>query len=186
MTRAGLMVHSFGMPLFWGIPETHMLQGNTLWELPRDRGLYPKPSFFERSSMAEITPVMYILPKRFLNRVRLIECALVDQCESKTAEVDTYWEKYSAPIKNDSNEIINSIYLTISISKIKKLEKELKEVEKQLGSKRRKLEEVSSALTVLFKKRDKDKRVLQKNIWFNVKEQLFPTLERLKKTNLTY
>jgi len=98
--------------------------------------------------------------------------------------VNTYWERYAAPIKNDSNEIINSIYLTRSIPKIKKLAKELEEVEKQLRSKRQKREEASSALTGLFKKRDEDKRVIQKNIWFNVKEQLFPSLERLKKTNL--
>lgn len=113
-----------------------------------------------------------------------IEYAFVNLDKSEPTETDIYWEKYAVPIKTESSNIVNIIQLSRNVTKMKTLEKKLEGVEKQIQIERRKLEEVNAALNVLLEKRNEDKRKFQKNVWYNVREQVFPSLERLKKTNL--
>jgi len=113
-----------------------------------------------------------------------IEYAFVNLDDSETIETDIYWEKYAVPIKTESSNIVNIIQLSRNVTKPKTLEKKLGEVEKQIQIERRKSEQVRVALNVLLEKRNVDKREFQENVWCNVRDQVFPSLERLKKTNL--
>jgi PAS domain S-box-containing protein len=59
-----------------------------------------------------------------------------------------------------------------------------KSAEEDLGIKSRTLEDVNTTLRVLLKQREEDKSELEENILWNVKELIFPYVERLKKTQL--
>lgn len=62
---------------------------------------------------------------------------------------------------------------------------ELATANKKLESKTINLEEANTALRVLLKRREEDKVELEEKVLFNVKELLFPYLEKLKGTRLT-
>lgn len=70
------------------------------------------------------------------------------------------------------------------ITKRKQADHILREREKELETKAKNLEEVNTALKVLMKKRDEDKRELEEKVLFNVKELIVPYLEKLKKAGL--
>ncbi len=57
-------------------------------------------------------------------------------------------------------------------------------MEESLDIKSRTLEEVNTALKVLLKQREGDKRELEENISLNVKELILPYVEKLKKSRL--
>ena len=61
---------------------------------------------------------------------------------------------------------------------------ERKQLEESLDIKSRTLEEVNTALKVLLKQREGDKRELEENISLNVKELILPYVEKLKKSRL--
>ncbi len=63
-------------------------------------------------------------------------------------------------------------------------EEMLREKEKELVLKTRKLEEVNTALKVLLKRRDEDKTELEENVLSNLKGLIVPYLEKLKKSGL--
>lgn len=115
-----------------------------------------------------------------------IEYAFVNLDNQETAGTDIYWEKYAVPIKTESSNIVNIIQLSRNVTRIKTLEKKLKGEEKQIQIEKRKFEGINVALNVLLEKRNKDKREFQKNVWYNVRDQIFPNLERLKKTRLDW
>ena len=63
-------------------------------------------------------------------------------------------------------------------------EEMLREKEKELELKTRKLEEVNTALKVLLKRRDEDKTELEENALSNLKGLIVPYPEKLKKSGL--
>ncbi|MCE5264549.1 MAG: PAS domain S-box protein [Deltaproteobacteria bacterium] len=63
-------------------------------------------------------------------------------------------------------------------------EEKLGKREEELKIKSANLEEMNTALKVLLKQRDEDKRELEEKILANVREVLLPYIEKLKKTNL--
>jgi len=63
-------------------------------------------------------------------------------------------------------------------------EKTSRESKAELEIKTNKLEELNSALRVLLKRRDEDKKELEEKVLSNVKEIVLPYLARLKKTSL--
>ncbi len=67
------------------------------------------------------------------------------------------------------------------ISKRKETERALREKEKDLRAKAFSLKEANSALKLLLKKREEDRKELEQKILINIKEAIFPYLEILKK-----
>ena len=61
------------------------------------------------------------------------------------------------------------------------IEKQLKKRDRELEKKSRYLEEANTALRVLLKQREKDKRELEESVLTNVEKSLLPYLEKLKK-----
>lgn len=70
------------------------------------------------------------------------------------------------------------------IGKKKQAEQALRDRERELKAKTGRLEEVNTALTVLLKKRDEDKKELQENILSSIKELAMPYLDKLRKSGL--
>ncbi len=71
------------------------------------------------------------------------------------------------------------------ITERKRAEEVLKAREKELEAKSTSLEEANTALRVLLKHREEDKKTLEKTILANVKELVFPYLEKLRQTNMS-
>jgi len=63
--------------------------------------------------------------------------------------------------------------------------KELEDKSEQLALRTRNLEEMNTALNVLLKKIENDKKEIENNIRANLQESLFPHLENLKNSNLS-
>jgi DNA-binding CsgD family transcriptional regulator len=70
------------------------------------------------------------------------------------------------------------------VTAIKVVEEALKEREIELELKKEGLEEANTALRVLLRKREEDKRELEEKVLANVKELVNPYLERLRNTSL--
>lgn len=73
-----------------------------------------------------------------------------------------------------------SIASLLDITERKKAERALKEREEELEAKSRMLEEVNTALRVLLKQRDEDKKELEEKLLTNVREMVMPYIETLK------
>jgi len=74
--------------------------------------------------------------------------------------------------------------LELEIDERKRAEKKLRKREIELQAQSHHLEEVNTALKVLLKQREDDKKELGDNVLSNVKELVSPYLERLKKSRL--
>jgi DNA-binding CsgD family transcriptional regulator len=72
----------------------------------------------------------------------------------------------------------------IDITERKKVEEALREREEELQIKTLNLEESNTALKVLLKRRDEDKRELEEKVLMNIKEIIVPYLEKLRKCGL--
>jgi DNA-binding CsgD family transcriptional regulator len=99
-----------------------------------------------------------------------------------------------SPIKIGGDVYLQSI--SIDITDRKKAERLLRkaydELEKRVGqrtdelkSKSDSLKEINTALTVLLKKREEDKNVLEETVLSNIQELVIPSVEKLKHTKLT-
>ena len=75
--------------------------------------------------------------------------------------------------------------LKTEIVERKEAEKKLRKRERKLKMKSNNLQEVNTATKVLPDQREQDRREVEETVLNNVKELLFPYLERLKKTKLT-
>jgi PAS domain S-box-containing protein len=91
-------------------------------------------------------------------------------------------EVYSGPIKVYGRELLYSIIH--DVTKRKQAELSLIERGKELENKSHELEEVNTALKVLLKHRDEDKKEFEKKVITNVKKLVFPYLEKLNNSRL--
>lgn len=71
--------------------------------------------------------------------------------------------------------------LTQEINERRQMEASLRKREKELEAQSYHLQEVNTALGVLLKKRETDKKELEENVLINVRRLVFPYLEKLKK-----
>ncbi len=71
------------------------------------------------------------------------------------------------------------------ISERKQNEETLRQREEELFIKSRNLEEMNTALKVLLKQRDKDRKEIEENVLTNVKSSILPYIEKLRENTLT-
>jgi len=88
------------------------------------------------------------------------------------------------PIFGPKGKVVRLTLFAKDITRRKDDEQKLKTGKRELTIKTRSLEEANTALKVLLKRRDKDKRELEENIFFNLKELLIPHLEKLGQSKL--
>ncbi len=91
-------------------------------------------------------------------------------------------EVYSGPIKVYGRELLYSI--VHDITKRKQAELSLIEKRKELENKTHELEEVNAALKVLLKQRDEDKKEFEEKVIANVKNLVFPYVDKLKNSRI--
>ena len=89
-------------------------------------------------------------------------------------------EVHGYPIFNSDEKITHIIEYTLNITERKRTEKELKKTQNELEIKTKNLEENYSALKVLLKHLDEEKRSIKRNILANIKILVFPYLEKLE------
>jgi PAS domain S-box-containing protein len=95
-----------------------------------------------------------------------------------------WFEQSVYPIFGPKGEVVRLAVFAKDITGRKKAEQKLKAGKKELAVKTRSLEEANTALKVLLKRRDKDKRELEENMLFNLKELIIPHLEKLGQSKL--
>lgn len=86
------------------------------------------------------------------------------------------------PLKNEKGDIEQLIGVSTDITQRKQAEDDLKTREIELEMKSRNLEEVNTALKVLLKQREADKKEMEEMFLTNVKDQIIPYIEKLKKS----
>lgn len=124
-------------------------------------------------------------PNEFLDKVKYLyehkDKKSRDGIEFKDGR---FFDRYSSPLVDSNNRHYGRIWYFRDITGRKKGEEALKEREKELEDKKNSLEEMYSALKVLLKKRDEDKREMEERILSNVKTLVEPYLIKLKRDNL--
>jgi len=94
-------------------------------------------------------------------------------------------ESYEGPFLKEERSLLNAIAERLGHTIERKWSEEaLRKREKELVAQSRHLEEVNTALKVLLKQREDDKRGLEENLSSNVKQLVIPHLQRLKKSRL--
>ncbi len=87
------------------------------------------------------------------------------------------------PLYNDG-DFIGSYSVITDVTLLKKTEAELRRREQELETKTRNLEEANTALRVLLKRREEDKKELEERILANVRELVNPYVGKLKRSRL--
>ena len=101
------------------------------------------------------------------------------------ADRKEYWfQAIKVPQFDDQGNIIGLVGIARDISEWKRAEKALRKREAEVKGQSHHLKEVNTALKVLLKQREEDKKDLEENVLSNVKQLVSPHLERLKKSRL--
>lgn len=87
----------------------------------------------------------------------------------------------AAPIRDKSAVVSGVVLVFRDVTEQKRMDLALRESEQKLRMHARELEESNTALKVLLKQRESDKRELEENILANVKQLILPYIEKLKK-----
>ena len=98
-------------------------------------------------------------------------------------DLQTYFN--ASTIRDESGEVQGTFAFISDITHIKQTEQRLKQREKELEIKNIRLEEMNTALNILLKKRDEDKKELEEKVMTNVKELVLPYVTKLKNTKLS-
>jgi DNA-binding NarL/FixJ family response regulator len=81
----------------------------------------------------------------------------------------------------DKNGKVNGIAaFLLDVTKRRRAEKDLMESKKELEIKSADLEDVNTALRVLLRTREEDKKVLEEKVLFSVRDLIMPYMEKLK------
>jgi ATP/maltotriose-dependent transcriptional regulator MalT len=95
-----------------------------------------------------------------------------------------YLSGTASPLHDSDKNLIGAIESIRDITSHKKLEQSLYQREKDLEDKAGQLEEINTALRVLIKNRDEDRRMLEIDIQANLKKLVLPYLDKVKKGRL--
>lgn len=86
-----------------------------------------------------------------------------------------------APIRDRDNALVGVVLVFRDVTERRKMDIALWESEQKLRIHAKELEETNTALKVLLKQRENDKREMEENILSNVKQLIFPYIEKLKR-----
>lgn len=86
--------------------------------------------------------------------------------------------------RDESGRPLQAIGTHVDITRLKEIETELREREKELQMKTHNLEEMNTALRVLLKRREEDRGDLEEKVMFNMKDLVIPYMEKLEATSL--
>ena len=95
-----------------------------------------------------------------------------------------YFEVHGYPLFDKEGNLIQIIEYTMDITKRKQAEKKLKKTQNKLEMKSKNLEEYNIALKVLLEHQESEKNKIYRNILGNIKNLVYPYLEKLKKSSL--
>ncbi len=87
-------------------------------------------------------------------------------------------------VRMDGTGPLRVIVFHENITALKVAEERLQERERELAEKNRNLDEINTALKVLLERREADRKELEEQVLGNVKQRVFPYLDRLKGTRL--
>lgn len=87
-------------------------------------------------------------------------------------------------IRDPAGKVLHYEGTFVDITERKLAEEALKKREKELEAKSTSLEEANTALKVLLRRREEDRKALENRIVTNVKEMVFPYIEKLRGTRL--
>jgi len=90
----------------------------------------------------------------------------------------------ASPLFDEQGNVIGAIEAIRDITEMKHIESVLLKREADLAEKANQLEESNTALKVLLKRREEDRKDLEESLLTNVKESIMPFLEKLKKSHL--
>jgi PAS domain S-box-containing protein len=113
------------------------------------------------------------------------KATIIEHCHySKNGKV-RHFEVHGYPIFDSEGNINQIIEYTIDITKRKQTERKLEIIRKNLKTKSKKLEEHNIALKVLLNHQDNEKKEIYRNILKNLKNLVYPYLEKLKGSSFT-
>jgi len=90
----------------------------------------------------------------------------------------------ASPLFDMNGNLVGAVEAIRDITDLKEIESKLLKREADLKEKAHQLEEINTALKVLLRRREEDKKDLEESLLANVKESILPFLEKLKKTRL--
>jgi DNA-binding CsgD family transcriptional regulator len=90
----------------------------------------------------------------------------------------------ASPLLDMNGNLIGAVEAIRDITELKEIESALLKREADLEEKAHQLEDINTALKVLLRRREEDKKDLEESLLTNVKESILPFLEKLKKSGL--
>lgn len=120
---------------------------------------------------------------RKIRRKVLLGDVFEDEIEFQTKGPKGIYYNVTQPIVEGSR-ISGFLGINIDITALKETEKALKERERELETNYDRLAEINIALEVLLKKKAEDKIEFEDRVLHNIKELLYPYINKMKKTRL--
>ncbi|NIM59656.1 MAG: GAF domain-containing protein [Candidatus Aminicenantes bacterium] len=112
-------------------------------------------------------------------------CIPIISSEKKVLGVINLYVREGHRRDQREEDFLTAIANTLAgIIELKQTDQALKKREKELEIKTNSLEEMNSALKVLLKRREEDRKELEEKVLFNVKELVVPYIEKLKNGRL--
>lgn len=96
----------------------------------------------------------------------------------------SYWDAHLTPVLGPDKRFQGVLMCCLDVTERIVMKRALEEKEERLASELRNTEELKTALKVLLKLREEDKKGLEKKLLVNVNQMLLPWIEKLKQTRL--
>ena len=182
-SRQKVIAWNKAMEKMTGIPKGEIIgKGDHAYAIP----FYGKP----RPMLIDLalTPGMAGLDEHDFERDSIVRDGEVLFIEAFVPIVNggegAYLSGTASPLHDSDKNLIGAIESIRDITSHKKLEQSLYQGEKDLEDKAGQLEEINTALRVLIKNRDEDRRMLEIDIQANLKKLVLPYLDKVKKGRL--
>lgn len=115
--------------------------------------------------------------------IKALESGEMREKEMRLDDGRIFFER-SCPVRDNSGAIRGVVFIGLNITKHKHTEQELAEQEAEVKRKSRQLAETNTALRVLLKQQEEDKREFKERIVANLRQLVFPYISQLKRMRL--